>query len=118
MCRLEAHLYLLTILLLLSLLIGSTSWAIHVFNLSCSCKWSRTDIYTHGSLLRDYNTICKSKMVMLTFECYCYVSFLVANIGLTIIIYSGIWMLLVRKVPTYTSGTVWHCSWGGWYCLA
>lgn len=62
-------------------LIGPTSWAIHVFNLSFPCKWSRADIYTHGSLLRDYNTICKSKMVMLTFKSYFHVSFLVENIG-------------------------------------
>ncbi|RVW56393.1 hypothetical protein CK203_072595 [Vitis vinifera] len=39
-------------------------WVIHVFNLSIPHQWTRTGLHTNGSVLREYYSLCKSKMAL------------------------------------------------------
>ena len=58
---------------------GSTPCVIHVFNLSLPHEWSRTNLHTNGSFLREHYSFRKSKMVKLAFTISLIFRLLVVN---------------------------------------
>lgn len=103
----------LGITILMVLLLGSTSWTFHVFNYPLTHKWPRANLHTDGSILGEHHPICEFEMVSFQVEVS---KFEIGNIFVSLCTRcAGIWMLLSKRVPSFTFAMGLHYFLAGWY---